>query len=140
MADFVDEVFAGLKDDTQHFLGQFRGECLNLYTQQAGGFVVVGGNHALVVLQQVFARCVLVQPEEYVAALGCKLLDPVHFVFEQQHHVHRRDVFAQVKSLFPRGRVGACQQGSKAWHLRTLIVAILAYHHLGGADKAVSGK
>ncbi|MCY1178939.1 hypothetical protein D9M73_193140 [compost metagenome] len=50
MADLVDEVLARLKDDAQHFLGKFRSEGLNLDSQQSSCLIVVGRNHALVVI------------------------------------------------------------------------------------------
>ncbi|MNP59649.1 hypothetical protein D3C76_1546590 [compost metagenome] len=83
VADFVDEVFAGFEDGAQHLLRQLRCEGLNLNPQQAGGFVVVGGNHTLVVLEQVLAFCIFVQPEENIVALGGVLLDPVQPFFQQ---------------------------------------------------------
>ncbi|MNJ45113.1 hypothetical protein D3C77_401960 [compost metagenome] len=140
MAHFVDEVLAGLEDGAQHLLRQLWREGLYFNAQQAGGFVVVCRHHALVVLEQVFALGVLVQPEEDVAALGGVLLDPVQALFEQQHHVHRHDVLAQVQGFFPGGRVGAGQQGGQAWYLGALVAAILADNHLGGADVAVGGE
>ena len=88
VADFVYEVLAGGKYGAQHLLRKLGGKGLHFNPQQAGGFVVVGGYHALVVAEQVFARGVLVEPEEHVAALGGILLDPVQALFEQQHHVH----------------------------------------------------
>ncbi|MNO08848.1 hypothetical protein D3C81_2317110 [compost metagenome] len=66
-------------------------------------------DHALVVLEQVFAFGVGGQPEERVATLLAVLLDPVQAIFQQLHHVHRHNVFAQVKGFFSGSRVGTAK-------------------------------
>ncbi|MNI83876.1 hypothetical protein D3C73_1407270 [compost metagenome] len=72
------------------------------------------GDHALVVLEQVFALGVGAQPEERVVALLAVLLDPVQAVFQQLHHVHRHDVLAQVQGFFSGSRIGTAEQHGQA--------------------------